>query len=91
MSCRGRLAALNEKLTRLERKIEYLEARVSIKTNYANLNHTVTSDLFLSGDQRRHVDVTIPIFIFRCVKFCICNFVISNYNNYTFSRKCRVF
>lgn len=28
MSCRGRLAVLNEKLTRLERKIEYLEARV---------------------------------------------------------------
>lgn len=30
MSCRGRLAVLNEKLTRLERKIEYLEARVSL-------------------------------------------------------------
>nr|SVE73366.1 EOG090X0ON0 [Ceriodaphnia reticulata] len=29
MSCRGRLAGLNEKLTRLERKIEYLEARVT--------------------------------------------------------------
>nr|SVE94675.1 EOG090X0ON0 [Simocephalus serrulatus] len=29
MSCRGRLAVLNEKLTRLERKIEYLEARVT--------------------------------------------------------------
>jgi hypothetical protein len=28
MSCRGRLAVLNEKITRLERKIEYLEARV---------------------------------------------------------------
>lgn len=29
MSCRSRLAVLNEKLTTLERKIEYLEARVS--------------------------------------------------------------
>ncbi|BES96017.1 BRICK1, SCAR WAVE actin-nucleating complex subunit [Nesidiocoris tenuis] len=28
MSCRGRLAGLNEKLTTLERRIEYLEARV---------------------------------------------------------------
>ena len=31
MSCRSRLAVLNEKLTTLERRIEYLEARVSIK------------------------------------------------------------
>ncbi|XP_014258521.1 protein BRICK1 [Cimex lectularius] len=29
MSCRSRLAALNEKLTTLERRIEYLEARVT--------------------------------------------------------------
>ncbi|XP_046662224.1 probable protein BRICK1-B [Homalodisca vitripennis] len=29
MSCRSRLAVLNEKLTTLERKIEYLEARVT--------------------------------------------------------------
>uniref|UniRef100_T1JMR3 Protein BRICK1 n=1 Tax=Strigamia maritima TaxID=126957 RepID=T1JMR3_STRMM len=29
LSCRSRLAVLNEKLTALERKIEYLEARVS--------------------------------------------------------------
>ncbi|XP_023234297.1 protein BRICK1 [Centruroides vittatus] len=29
MSCRSRLATLNEKLTSLERKIEYLEARVT--------------------------------------------------------------
>lgn len=29
-SCRGRLAVLNEKLTGLERKIEYLEARVTL-------------------------------------------------------------
>ncbi|UYV67426.1 BRK1 [Cordylochernes scorpioides] len=28
MSCRARLATLNEKLTSLERRIEYLEARV---------------------------------------------------------------
>nr|CAD7267065.1 unnamed protein product [Timema shepardi] len=31
MSCRSRLAVLNEKLTTLERRVEYLEARVSIK------------------------------------------------------------
>lgn len=29
MSCRGRLATLNERLTQLERKIDYLEARVT--------------------------------------------------------------
>jgi len=29
MSCRARLASLNEKLTALERKIDYLEARVT--------------------------------------------------------------
>lgn len=28
MSCRSRLATLNEKLTALERRIEYIEARV---------------------------------------------------------------
>ena len=28
-SCRGRLALLNERLTQLERKIDYLEARVA--------------------------------------------------------------
>ncbi|PNF40065.1 putative protein BRICK1-B [Cryptotermes secundus] len=30
MSCRSRLAVLNEKLTTLERRVEYLEARVSM-------------------------------------------------------------
>ncbi|GAB6020660.1 putative protein BRICK1-B [Chamberlinius hualienensis] len=29
LSCRARIATLNEKLTMLEREIEYLEARVS--------------------------------------------------------------
>lgn len=29
LSCRSRLASLNEKLTTLERRIEYLEARVT--------------------------------------------------------------
>ncbi|XP_037072113.1 probable protein BRICK1-B [Pollicipes pollicipes] len=29
LSCKSRLAVLNEKLTKLERKIEYLEARVT--------------------------------------------------------------
>ncbi|VDI56971.1 protein BRICK1-like isoform X2 [Mytilus galloprovincialis] len=28
-SCRSRLATLNEKLTQLERKVEYIEARVT--------------------------------------------------------------
>ncbi|KAE8743568.1 hypothetical protein FOCC_FOCC010815 [Frankliniella occidentalis] len=39
MSCRSRLAVLNEKLTTLERRIEYLEARVSIAFCYVNYNH----------------------------------------------------
>nr|XP_002132174.2 probable protein BRICK1-A [Ciona intestinalis] len=30
LSCRSRLATLNEKLTALERRIEYIEARVSM-------------------------------------------------------------
>ena len=30
MSCRSRLATLNEKLTALERRIEYIEDRVSM-------------------------------------------------------------
>lgn len=34
MSCRSRLATLNEKLTALERRIEYIEARVSMVTGY---------------------------------------------------------
>jgi len=29
MSCRSRLSVLNEKLTTLERKVDYLEARVA--------------------------------------------------------------
>ncbi len=32
MSCRSRLATLNEKLTALERRIEYIEARVCFKS-----------------------------------------------------------
>ena len=35
MSCRSRLATLNEKLTELERRVEYIEARVS--TNIYNM------------------------------------------------------
>uniref|UniRef100_A0A8C6L6V5 BRICK1 subunit of SCAR/WAVE actin nucleating complex n=1 Tax=Nothobranchius furzeri TaxID=105023 RepID=A0A8C6L6V5_NOTFU len=33
MSCRSRLATLNEKLTALERRIEYIEARVKAQTS----------------------------------------------------------
>lgn len=29
LSCRSRLATLNEKLTQLERKVEYIEARIT--------------------------------------------------------------
>ena len=35
-SCRGRLALLNERLTQLERKIDYLEARISKGEPVAN-------------------------------------------------------
>lgn len=34
LSCRSRLATLNEKLTSLERQVEYIEARVSIPSYY---------------------------------------------------------
>lgn len=44
MSCRGRLAVLNEKITRLERKIEYLEARV-IFLIYCNRNLWLLNNL----------------------------------------------
>lgn len=37
MSCRSRLATLNEKLTALERRIEYIEARVSALHCVANI------------------------------------------------------
>ncbi len=33
MSCRSRLSTLNEKLTSLERKVDYLEARVGVNAN----------------------------------------------------------
>ena len=36
MSCRSRLATLNEKLTTLERRVEYIEARVSISQEPLN-------------------------------------------------------
>lgn len=32
-SCRSRLATLNEKLTQLERRVEYIEARVKLQEN----------------------------------------------------------
>lgn len=35
-SCRGRIASLNERLTQLERKIDYLEARISRGDNHLN-------------------------------------------------------
>uniref|UniRef100_A0A3B4AY04 Uncharacterized protein n=1 Tax=Periophthalmus magnuspinnatus TaxID=409849 RepID=A0A3B4AY04_9GOBI len=38
MSCRSRLATLNEKLTALERRIEYIEARVKLNVH---LHHTI--------------------------------------------------
>lgn len=42
MSCRSRIAVLNEKLTTLERRIEYLEACVSnvllLNTKYVTIN-----------------------------------------------------
>merc|ERR1711942_387370 len=36
MSCRSRLSNLNEKLTSLERKVDYLEARVATGGDTAN-------------------------------------------------------
>lgn len=41
MSCRSKLALLNEKLTTLERKIDYLEACVSefLKKYFLNYSH----------------------------------------------------
>uniref|UniRef100_A0A3B3H2M1 BRICK1 subunit of SCAR/WAVE actin nucleating complex n=1 Tax=Oryzias latipes TaxID=8090 RepID=A0A3B3H2M1_ORYLA len=37
MSCRSRLATLNEKLTALERRIEYIEARVTESGRVMNI------------------------------------------------------
>lgn len=57
MSCRGRLAGLNEKLTRLERKIEYLEARVSfLPIQFFNEHHFIT--FWFVGDKRWYFDVS---------------------------------
>ncbi|EGW06212.1 putative protein BRICK1 [Cricetulus griseus] len=49
MSCRSRLATLNEKLTALERRIEYIEARVSMVTSYPRGN----AHFFLQQAYRR--------------------------------------
>lgn len=53
MSCRSRLAILNEKLTTLERRIEYLEARVriyfirtTVKIVYINIQKLVETTLY---------------------------------------------
>ena len=50
MSCRGRLAALNEKLTALERRIEYLEAKVSKESCLID-SYSLTVRLSAKGNQ----------------------------------------
>lgn len=71
MSCRSRLATLNEKLTALERRIEYIEARVSAP--HCNSNCVMafcTSDIsdwcdcymsvyVITGDKRRDLDLEL--------------------------------
>lgn len=50
MSCRSRLATLNEKLTSLERKIDYLEACVSVKNlKIFNINKTLILEKSISS------------------------------------------
>ncbi|KAI2803629.1 hypothetical protein RDWZM_001593 [Blomia tropicalis] len=44
-SCRGRLASLNEKLSNLERTIEYLEAKVSKGEVNGNNQPNVTNQM----------------------------------------------
>ena len=44
MSCRSKLATLNEKLTTLERRVEYIEARVG---NFYSMNIHEPGELFL--------------------------------------------
>lgn len=45
MSCRSRLATLNEKLTALERRIEYIEARVSVLHCIAKIFFSIIFEL----------------------------------------------
>ncbi|CAI9604103.1 unnamed protein product [Staurois parvus] len=45
MSCRSRLATLNEKLTALERRIEYIEARVGAPPDPTPTRHPDKEDL----------------------------------------------
>ena len=59
MSCRGRLAGLNEKLTGLERKIEYLEARVREHKLLYNASINYVRTLFL---------ICVVVFYFRLPK-----------------------
>ena len=40
-SCRSRLASLNEKLTQLERRVEFIEARVCNSTSYIFLQKII--------------------------------------------------
>uniref|UniRef100_A0A3P9IBE7 BRICK1 subunit of SCAR/WAVE actin nucleating complex n=1 Tax=Oryzias latipes TaxID=8090 RepID=A0A3P9IBE7_ORYLA len=61
MSCRSRLATLNEKLTALERRIEYIEARVS-KTALPCFPVSMLSNCYIylfvnAGDKRRDPDL----------------------------------
>lgn len=46
MSCRSRIAVLNEKLTTLERRIEYLEACVSDSSYIFTFKLKIASNLF---------------------------------------------
>lgn len=61
MSCRSRLATLNEKLTALERRIEYIEARVS-RTALPCFPFSMLSSCYIflfvnAGDKRRDPDL----------------------------------
>lgn len=62
LSCRSKLAVLNEKLTTLERKIDYLEACVSFVFGLIEL-WFFNQNYFL-GNKRRNVDIMVSCFIF---------------------------
>ncbi|CAM9354914.1 unnamed protein product [Bubo scandiacus] len=65
MSCRSRLATLNEKLTALERRIEYIEARVSSGaraelSNDHREEHTAHRKKYKPGTAMENLDVLFP-------------------------------
>ncbi|KAB1264065.1 putative protein BRICK1 [Camelus dromedarius] len=61
MSCRSRLATLNEKLTALERRIEYIEARVAYQLEPLCLDLELTDSSWESSGHSADIDQVLTM------------------------------